>query len=187
MLATQLCHRQTCLALFQYCHDLAFGKPAFLQGSLHIREAPKFYRLTSTHRGSLRQSATWPSDKVERITGKFYSWGKKSFYLGDGTLVASNNGYEWAVVDGATTVGEEFFDIGVVLFLPGRDGKIAQVSFDGTHFSELSLSGAESGYWNHFATSDMAILATFSPSRHETFLRLGSIQMAPAGRNSAST
>src|SRR5690606_28558467 len=55
MLATQLCHRQTCLALFQYCHDLAFGKPAFLQGSLHIREAPKFYRLTSTHRGSLRE------------------------------------------------------------------------------------------------------------------------------------
>src|SRR5690606_1756098 len=55
MLATQLCHRQTCLALFQYCHDLAFGKPAFLQGSLHIREAPKFYRLTSTHRGSLRR------------------------------------------------------------------------------------------------------------------------------------
>ena len=127
------------------------------------------------------QSATWPSDKVERITGRFYSWGKKSFFLGDGTLVASNNGYEWAVVDGATTVGEEFFDIGGVLFLPGRDGKIAQVSIDGTHFSELALSGAESGYWNHFATSDTAILATFSPSRHETFLRLGSIQMAPAG------
>src|SRR5690606_1696403 len=54
MLATQFCHRQTCLALFQYCHDLAFGKPAFLQGSLHIREAPKFYWLTSTQRGSLR-------------------------------------------------------------------------------------------------------------------------------------
>jgi len=54
VLAAELGDRNAGFAFLEHCHDLAFCKPALLQGSLHIREAPKFYWLTSTQRGSLR-------------------------------------------------------------------------------------------------------------------------------------
>jgi len=51
---TVFVNRHTGLAFLQHRNDLAFRKPTFLQGSLRLVEAPKFYWLMSTRRGSLR-------------------------------------------------------------------------------------------------------------------------------------
>lgn len=55
MLAAHLGHWYSGFAFLQHRDNLAFCEPAFLQGSLRDKEAPKFYRLMSTVRGSLRQ------------------------------------------------------------------------------------------------------------------------------------
>src|SRR5690606_16604899 len=55
VLAAQFGNRHTGLAFLQHRNNLAFREPAFLQGSLRLVEAPKFYRLMSTNWGSLRQ------------------------------------------------------------------------------------------------------------------------------------
>lgn len=130
------------------------------------------------------KSATWPTDKVERCTGKFYLWGKKSIYLdgriwvGSGrTIIASANGYEWTVAANDISFGDELLEAGSLLLLPRNGRNTAHLSNDGVNFCEIALSGSDSGKWNHFATNHKAILATFSPSCHQTFLRRGTIQM----------
>ena len=54
MLTTQLSHRHTSLAFFQYCNDLTFCTSPSLHGNLRDLEVPKFYGSLSTYRGSLR-------------------------------------------------------------------------------------------------------------------------------------
>jgi len=67
MLAAQLGHRHTGLAFFQHRNDLAFCEPALLQGNLRLVEAPKFYRLMSTLRGSLPQEIEQLRRELARV------------------------------------------------------------------------------------------------------------------------
>lgn len=123
------------------------------------------------------ESTTWPKDEIERCRGDFYHWQNKIFYVDGSSLLVSFNGYEWRVATKELSHGVSFMDICGLLLLPVEGGSTVFISDDGIKFSEMDLSKTDVEQWSDFAASNQSILAKFRPSNHETFLRLGSIQI----------
>lgn len=119
------------------------------------------------------KKSTWPERCIISHDTKFFFIDNKWFALSNSSILSSEKGFEWDVTFDKAYSADSILKVNDMILVTRNRENSVYLSFDGKTFNELILS--ESGDWKNFATDGINILATYSPSEHETILRKGRI------------